>query len=35
VANGVIEFTLRDGGYDWHLHLTSTDITDSGTANCH
>jgi len=35
VANGVIEFTLRDGGYDWHMHLTSTDISDSGTANCH
>ncbi len=35
VAHGVLALTLRDGGYDWQFHPTSTDFSDRGTARCH
>lgn len=35
VVHGVLAVTLRDGGYDWQFHPTSTDFSDRGTASCH
>ena len=35
VVHGVLALTLRDGGYDWQFHPTTTDFSDHGTANCH
>ena len=35
VVQGVLALTLRDGGYDWQFHPTTTDFSDHGTANCH
>ncbi len=35
VVHGVLSLTLRDGGYDWQFHPTTTDFSDKGTASCH
>lgn len=35
VAHGLLEFTLRDGGYDWRFIPTRGDFSDRGTASCH
>lgn len=35
VAHGLLEFTLRDGGYDWRFIPTRGDFSDRGTARCH
>jgi hypothetical protein len=35
VSHGLLELTLRDGGYDWRFIPTDGDITDRGSASCH
>jgi hypothetical protein len=35
VSHGLLEFTLRDGGYDWRFIPTEGDFSDRGTASCH
>jgi hypothetical protein len=35
VSHGLLEFTLRDGGYDWRFIPTRGDFSDRGTASCH
>ncbi len=35
VTHGVIEFTLKDGGYAWRWIPIDGDVTDAGTATCH
>lgn len=35
VALGLLELTLRDGGYDWRSIPTTGDVSDRGTASCH
>jgi hypothetical protein len=35
VAHGVLEFTLRDGSYDWEFIAIDGAISDRGTASCH
>ena len=33
--HGLLEFTLRDGGYDWRFIADRGDFSDRGTASCH
>jgi hypothetical protein len=35
VSHGLLEFTLRDSGYDWRFIPTAGDFSDRGTASCH
>lgn len=35
VSPGLLEFTLRDAGYDWRFIPTAGDFSDRGTASCH
>ncbi len=35
LAHGLLEFTLRDGGYDWRFIPATGDFSDRGSARCH